>query len=88
MRATTTIFLIILSLLASGKAWSQGEGSYSYSETEHFFIKRYTDSDFSTDYLTLKHEPPAQWVDGMNSGYYFQFNKAMTEQDFVGILRD
>ncbi|MDD2954397.1 MAG: hypothetical protein PHC95_14805 [Parabacteroides sp.] len=33
MKATTTILLIILSLLASGKAWSQGEGSYSYSET-------------------------------------------------------
>ncbi|MDD2952137.1 MAG: hypothetical protein PHC95_03100 [Parabacteroides sp.] len=36
MRATTTILLIILSLLASGKAWSQGKGSYSLIETEHF----------------------------------------------------
>ncbi|MDD2954396.1 MAG: hypothetical protein PHC95_14800 [Parabacteroides sp.] len=88
MRATTTILLIILSLLASGKAWSQGKGSYSLIETEHFTLKR-INKGYAADLLTPKQDYlQIQCEPDMNNVFFLRYSDKVDPIEFAAIVRD
>ncbi len=85
----TTIIFILLSLLFSGNTQGQGLDSTVRVETEHFIIDRHFAGEYMRDYLTIKNgNPLAEWKTGMNNRYSVRFDEHLTQEDFIGTLRE